>query len=164
MTTEVLVPNLPESVTDATVVSWHKQPGDPVRRGENLVDLETDKVVLEVPALTDGTMGELRKLEGDTVTAGEVLATLAEGAATPPAQPQAAATSAEPPPALSPSVRRAIAETNVDPASVAGTGPDGRITRPDIMRAADGQTKTEQAPVPRLRRSARTAARNNASP
>ncbi len=80
MSIEVKVPQLPESVEDATIASWHKQKGDRVSRDENLVDLETDKVVLEVPAPADGVMGEILRGEGDTVTAGEVLAMLEEGA------------------------------------------------------------------------------------
>jgi 2-oxoglutarate dehydrogenase E2 component (dihydrolipoamide succinyltransferase) len=81
MAVEVKVPQLPESVADATLVSWHKQPGDPVTRDENLVDLETDKVVLEVPAPVDGVMGEIKADDGATVTSGELIATIEEGAA-----------------------------------------------------------------------------------
>ena len=76
MTIEVKVPHLPESVTDATLVAWHKEPGDPVKRDENLVDLETDKVVLEVPAPAAGVLQEIRIENGATVTTGEILATL----------------------------------------------------------------------------------------
>jgi len=79
MSIEVKVPQLPESVTDATLVSWHKQEGDRVSRDENLVDLETDKVVLEVPAPADGVLKEIRIGDGTTVTSGEVLALLEEG-------------------------------------------------------------------------------------
>jgi len=79
MSIEVKVPNLPESVTEATIVNWHKQAGDTVERDENLVDIETDKVVLEVPAPADGVLGEILKNDGDTVTAGDVVATLEEG-------------------------------------------------------------------------------------
>lgn len=79
MSIEVKVPPLPESVTDATLVSWHKKPGDAVNRGENLVDLETDKVVLEVPSPTSGVIKELRVENGATVTSGQVLAILEAG-------------------------------------------------------------------------------------
>ncbi|HKK23330.1 MAG TPA: biotin/lipoyl-containing protein, partial [Pseudohaliea sp.] len=79
MSIEVKVPQLPESVTDATLVSWHKQEGDRVSRDENLVDLETDKVVLEVPAPADGVLKEIKIGDGTTVTSGEVLALLEEG-------------------------------------------------------------------------------------
>ena len=81
MTIEVKVPQLPESVADATLVAWHKAPGDTVSRDENLVDLETDKVVLEVPAPTDGVLKEIRIGDGATVTGGELLAILEEGKA-----------------------------------------------------------------------------------
>src|ERR1700744_2363726 len=80
MTIEVRVPQLPESVADATLVSWHKKPGDSVARDENLVDLETDKVVLEVPAPAAGVLKEIRLGDGTTVTSGQVLATIDEGA------------------------------------------------------------------------------------
>ena len=88
MSVEVKVPTLPESVADATLVSWHKKPGDPVERDENLVDLETDKVVLEIPAPTDGVMGEILRGDSETVTTGDVIALIEEGAV--------AAASAEP--------------------------------------------------------------------
>src|SRR5215475_1239340 len=81
MSTEIRVPQLPESVADATLVAWHKQPGDPVHRDENLADLETDKVVLEVPAPTNGVVRELKVQSGATVTSGQLLAILEEGAA-----------------------------------------------------------------------------------
>src|SRR5215510_10162655 len=81
MSIEVKVPQLPESVTDATLVSWHKKPGDAVTRDENLVDLETDKVVLEVPAPTAGVLKELKVQNGATVTGGQLLAVIEEGAA-----------------------------------------------------------------------------------
>src|SRR5690348_17540701 len=81
MTTEIRVPQLPESVADATLVAWHKQPGDSVRRDENLADLETDKVVLEVPAPANGVVRELKVRSGATVTSGQLLAVIEEGAA-----------------------------------------------------------------------------------
>src|SRR5581483_11055697 len=81
MTTEIRVPQLPESVADATLVAWHKQPGDPVRRDENLADLETDKVVLEVPAPANGVVRELKIQSGTVVTSGQLLAIIEEGAA-----------------------------------------------------------------------------------
>ena len=100
MSIEVKVPQLPESVTDATLVAWHKQPGEPVGRDENLVDLETDKVVLEVPAPAAGVIKEIRVENGATVTSGQVLAILEEGAAaSAPAKPSAQAV---PPPQPSP--------------------------------------------------------------
>src|SRR2546426_476060 len=81
MSIEIKVPQLPESVSEATVGAWHKKTGEKVGRDENLVDLETDKVMLEVPAITDGVIGQILKKEGDTVSSGDVLALLEEGAA-----------------------------------------------------------------------------------
>ena len=80
MTVEVKVPTLPESVSDGTLVNWKKKPGEAVKRGENLVDLETDKVVLDIPAPADGVLGQILRQEGDIVTTGDVIATLEEGA------------------------------------------------------------------------------------
>ncbi|MCE7897497.1 MAG: biotin/lipoyl-binding protein, partial [Gammaproteobacteria bacterium PRO8] len=103
MTIEVKVPQLPESVTDATLIAWHKAPGDAVRRDESLVELETDKVVLEVPSPVNGVIKELRVANGTTVKAGELLAVLEEGeakAAAAPAKPAAAAAAATARPAV----------------------------------------------------------------
>src|SRR6187431_2528361 len=96
MSIEVRVPQLPESVADATLVAWRKQPGDSVNRDENLVDLETDKVVLEVPAPAGGVIKELRVANGATVTSGQVLAVLEEGAAASGVAKQAAAATPKP--------------------------------------------------------------------
>src|SRR5713101_323097 len=104
MTIEVRVPQLPESVADATIASWHKKPGDAVKRDENLVDLETDKVVLEVPAPADGVLKEIKQQQGATVTSQQPLAIIEEGAvaaapapsAMPAAQPAAAAPTPQP--------------------------------------------------------------------
>ena len=93
MSIEIRVPALPESIADATLVAWHKQPGEAFKRDENLADLETDKVVLEVPAPADGVMGEQKFPVGATVTAGQLLALITEGAS-PAAAPKAAATAA----------------------------------------------------------------------
>jgi 2-oxoglutarate dehydrogenase E2 component (dihydrolipoamide succinyltransferase) len=162
MSTEIRVPQLPESVADATLVTWHKQPGDPIRRDENLADLETDKVVLEVPAPANGVVRELRVPSGTVVTSGQVLAVIEEGAgaaasaagvmpaaATPraalaAAPARAAASAAAPPVAgaaarsvdagrLSPSVRRLVEENHLDPAAIHGSGRDGRLTKADIV-------------------------------
>jgi len=92
MSTEIRVPQLPESVADATLVTWHKQPGDPIRRDENLADLETDKVVLEVPAPANGVVSEIRVPSGTVVTSGQILAVIEEGAAASSAGPRPAAT------------------------------------------------------------------------
>src|ERR1700751_3310831 len=100
MTLEVKVPVLPESVADATIASWHKKPGDAVKRDENLVDLETDKVVLEVPAPADGGLKEIKQQQGGTVTSQQFLATIEEGATAP--APAAGPTPAAPPPVPTP--------------------------------------------------------------
>ena len=152
MSIEVKVPQLPESVADATLVAWHKSPGDKVSRDENLADLETDKVVLEVPAPTDGVLKEIRIADGTTVTAGEILAVIEPGdaaAAKPAGAPetQAAgedaddegdegddeATPGKAAGRLSPSVRRLVDEHGLDPADIRGTGRDGRISKADVM-------------------------------
>ncbi len=156
MTIEVKVPQLPESVADATLVAWHKAPGDTVSRDENLVDLETDKVVLEVPAPTDGVLKEIRIGDGATVTGGELLAILEEGKA--PAatgnggtQPEPVSATESPPAAalkLSPSVRRVIEEHGIDPGQVAGTGKDGRITKTDVMEYLKGRDLPQPQPAP----------------
>jgi len=151
MSTEVKVPALPESVSEATVVTWHKQPGEAVERDENLVDLETDKVVLEVPAPEDGVLGEILKPEGETVTAGEVVAVLGEGtgeaaAEAPAAAPEVAEPAAEPAgeapagadgdvPPLSPAVRSLIEENDLDPRRITPTGRNGRLLKEDVLRA-----------------------------
>ena len=97
MSIEVKVPVLPESVSDATIAAWHKKPGDSVRRDENLLDLETDKVVLEVPAPVDGTLKELKFKQGDTVTSSQVVAVIEEGAVAAAPAPAAAAPAAAAP-------------------------------------------------------------------
>ena len=142
--TDVRVPTLPESVTDATVLTWHKKPGDPVSRDENLLDLETDKVVLEVPSPIDGVLTEIKAEEGAVVTSDDILAILTEGAvaaAAPAASEPAAQTPAESDddPILTPAVRRLVKEMKIDPSHVTGTGKEGRILKSDVMRYLDEQ-------------------------
>jgi 2-oxoglutarate dehydrogenase E2 component (dihydrolipoamide succinyltransferase) len=154
MSIEVKVPVLPESVSDATIASWHKKAGDAVKRDENLVDLETDKVVLEVPSPVDGVLKEIRQQVGDTVNSSQVIAIIEEGAAaaapTPAkeepkaaaaapaaAAPKAAAKGAED---LSPAGLRVATEQNIDPSKVAGTGRDGRVTKEDLVNYGKGGT------------------------
>ena len=156
MTTEVRVPQLPESVADATLVTWHKQVGDPVARDENLADLETDKVVLELPAPIAGVLKTLSKAAGSTVTSGELLAVIDEQAAAAPAakappkaEPKRAAEpkKVEPAPVaaaplrkdeaagkLSPAARRLVEENRLSPGQIAGSGRDGRITKGDVAQ------------------------------
>ena len=152
MSTEITVPKLPESVADATLVTWHKKPGDSVARDENLADLETDKVVLEVPAPAAGVLKEIRIAAGTTVTSGQLLAIFEVGAVAAPvaakaaAAPQAAA-SVDAAGKLSPAVKRVVEETGVNPASVQGSGKDGRLTKPDVLAAAAAPAVAAKAPV-----------------
>ena len=167
MTIEVKVPVLPESVEDATIAGWHKKPGDTIRRDENLVDLETDKVVLEVPAPADGTIQEIKASEGDTVNSDDVIAIIEEGAIDAPAQ-ESPPTEAEAPaapavaepavstadtPKLSPSARRVAEEENVDPGSLEGTGRGGRVTKGDVLNfiKGGGSRLEERVKMTRLR-------------
>ena len=155
MTVEVKVPTLPESVADGTLINWKKKPGDPVKRGENLVDLETDKVVLDIPAPADGVLGAILHQEGAIVATGEVIAILEEGAAVAATVPVAApAPVAAPTPVsaptpapipvaalagpvdlegLSPAVRRLAAEHGLDVSRIPGSGRSGRVTKGDVL-------------------------------
>jgi 2-oxoglutarate dehydrogenase E2 component (dihydrolipoamide succinyltransferase) len=161
MSIEIKVPPLPESVSDATLVAWHKKPGDAVSRDENLVDLETDKVVLEVPAPAAGILQEIKIEDGATVTAGDVLAILEEGeAAVSEAPQQAAAAKKAPAPEVelsakpaktSPAVRRLLEEHDLDETMVLGTGKGGRITKADVLtflKADDSSNVTPGDPAP----------------
>jgi 2-oxoglutarate dehydrogenase E2 component (dihydrolipoamide succinyltransferase) len=158
MTVEVRVPQLPESVSDATLVAWHKKPGDTVRRDENLADLETDKVVLEVPAPVDGVVKELKVDTGTTVTSGELLAVIAEGAAAeaPAASGAAESAAGQPEPAasaggaakLSPAARRLVEENQLNATRIPGSGRDGRITKGDVVQHLGGKQEPAPAPAP----------------
>ncbi|MBS0580567.1 MAG: 2-oxoglutarate dehydrogenase complex dihydrolipoyllysine-residue succinyltransferase [Proteobacteria bacterium] len=163
MSTEIRVPILPESVADATLVTWHKQPGDAIRRDENLADLETDKVVLEVPAPANGVVRELRVQSGAVVVSGQVLAVIEEGAAAAkapaaaPAPVAAAAAAAAPKPAaeekgeggrLSPSVRRLVEENQLDPGTIPASGRDGRLTKSDVVGFLGKKPEAPAAPAP----------------
>jgi len=161
MTIEIKVPPLPESVTDATLVAWHKAVGEGVARDENLVDLETDKVVLEVPAPAAGTIARIVVEDGATVVAGDVLAILEEGetakAATPaPEKKTEKKTAAAPaaktgPVKTSPAVRRLLDEHDLDATMVTGSGKDGRITKADVMaflKTDDSSNVTPGDPAP----------------
>jgi 2-oxoglutarate dehydrogenase E2 component (dihydrolipoamide succinyltransferase) len=169
MTIEVRVPQLPESVADATLVTWHKKPGDSVARDENLVDLETDKVVLEVPAPSAGVLKEIKAENGVTVTSGQLLAVI-EGAAHAGAAhagaAHAGAVEAVAPivasPAaksdvgagkLSPAAKRIVEENKLDASAVAGSGRDGRVSKADVVshlsnKDAASVSSTTPAPVP----------------
>jgi 2-oxoglutarate dehydrogenase E2 component (dihydrolipoamide succinyltransferase) len=166
MTIEVRVPQLPESVADATLVAWHKKPGDAVARDENLVDLETDKVVLEVPAPIGGVLKEIKEQDGTTVTSGQILAVIEEGAAAlpgasaPAIMASAGGTSTTAQQAtkdtvneaakgdggggkLSPAAKRVVEENRLDPKSVAGSGRDGRVSKSDVVN----YLATKEGPV-----------------
>ena len=165
MTIEVKVPVLPESVSDATIASWHKQPGESISRDENLVDLETDKVVLEVPAPVSGTLKEIIKDTGETVTSNEVLAVIEEGDVAETSEVVEIATGAElsPEPGeatatdkLSPAVRRMVAEKQLEPTDIPASGRSGRISKTDVVNylaggGAPASRHEERVPMSRLR-------------
>ena len=153
MSTEVKVPTLGESVSEATIGQWLKQPGEAVSADEPIASLETDKVAIDVMAPHAGVMGQQMAKEGDTVTVGALIATIEAGsgtaaapkaapapAASAPAAPAPAVPAAEEAPAgasvLSPAVRRAVLEFGIDPSTIKGTGKDGRITKDDVIAAA----------------------------
>ena len=144
---DVLVPDLPESVADATVATWHKKPGDSVQRDEVLVEIETDKVVLEVPASADGILDAVLEEEGTTVTSRQILGRLREGNSngkessakseskeSTPAQRQQASLEEQNNEALSPAIRRLLAEHTLDANAIKGTGVGGRLTREDVEK------------------------------
>ena len=166
MSIEVKVPVLPESIADATIASWHKKVGDAVKRDENLVDLETDKVVLEVPATVDGVLKEILHQVGDTVNSDQVIAIIEAGAIAAAPAPVAAAeapkAAAAPAPAektpakgaaadLSPAGLRVATEEKIDASKVAGTGRDGRVTKEDLVnygKAGSAPATTTAAATP----------------
>ena len=144
---DILVPDLPESVADATVATWHKKPGDAVVRDEVLVEIETDKVVLEVPASADGILDAVLEDEGTTVTSRQILGRLREGNSggketsakseakeSTPAQRQQASLEEQNNDALSPAIRRLLGEHNLEASAIKGTGVGGRITREDVEK------------------------------
>ncbi|MBT3812429.1 MAG: dihydrolipoyllysine-residue succinyltransferase, partial [Gammaproteobacteria bacterium] len=132
MSIEIHVPTLPESVVDATLITWHKQVGDAVQKDDNLVDLETDKVVLEVPAPESGVLTEILVKDGSTVTSGDLLAKINTEAAASTKEPVTKETITADIP-LSPAVRRIIFEHSLDPSQISGTGKGGRITKSDVQ-------------------------------
>ena len=166
MAIEIKAPSFPESVADGTISKWHKQPGEAVKRDELLVDIETDKVVLEVLAEADGVLASIVKGEGDTVLSNELIATL-EAGATASAAPAAAAAPAASAPAASaaddedpiaaPAARQLAAENGINLASVKGTGKDGRITKEDLVAAIEAK-KSAPAAAPAAKPAAAAAA------
>ncbi|EMP56696.1 dihydrolipoamide succinyltransferase [Marinobacter santoriniensis NKSG1] len=158
MSTEIKAPVFPESVAEGTVATWHKQPGEACSRDELIVDIETDKVVLEVVAPADGVIEEIVKGEGDTVESGEVIGKFKEGAAgeskpadnksgekeeAPKQEEASQASSGEA--ILSPAARKLAEENNVDPNAVKGTGKDGRVTKEDVQSYVDGKKSAAPA-------------------
>ncbi|PKM25984.1 MAG: dihydrolipoyllysine-residue succinyltransferase [Gammaproteobacteria bacterium HGW-Gammaproteobacteria-13] len=167
MAIEIKAPTFPESVADGTVATWHKKPGDAVKRDELIVDIETDKVVIEVLAEADGVLAQIIKNEGDTVLSNELLGTLGEGGAAAPAPAvaaQAAAPAAAAPAAaagddqiLSPAARKIAEENGIDPNSIAGTGKGGRVTKEDVVAAVEAK-KNAPAAAPAAKPAAPAAA------
>src|SRR5690349_17717960 len=162
MMTEIRVPTLGESVTEATIGRWFKKAGEAVAVDEPLVELETDKVTIEVPAPSAGVLSEIAANDGDTVAVGALLGQIKDGAAASAAPPAAAKpAAAAPPPAaapapaapkappsdapLAPSVRKLSAESGVDASTVPGSGKDGRVTKGDMLAAIE---KAASAPTP----------------
>lgn len=139
--TDVLVPQLSESVSEATLLTWKKQAGAAVEADEILIEIETDKVVLEVPAPSSGVLSEIVKGDGSTVTSGEVIARIDTAAKA------AAAPAAAEAPAAAPAAAKILAEKGVDAASVAGTGRDGRVTKGDALAAGSAPAAKAAAPV-----------------
>nr|WP_298137813.1 2-oxoglutarate dehydrogenase complex dihydrolipoyllysine-residue succinyltransferase [uncultured Pseudomonas sp.] len=167
MAIEIKAPTFPESVADGTVATWHKKPGDAVKRDELIVDIETDKVVIEVLAEADGVLAQIIKNEGDTVLSNELLGTLGEGGAAAPA-PAAAAQAAAPAAAaapavaaddqiLSPAARKIAEENGIDPGSIVGSGKGGRVTKEDVVAAVEAK-KNAPAPAPAAKPAAPAAA------
>ena len=163
MAIEIKAPQFPESVADGTVATWHKQPGDAVKRDELIVDIETDKVVMEVLAEADGVLTEIVKNEGDTVLSGELLGKLEAGAAASASSAPAAASAEAAAPAaapassaaaggedaiLAPAARKLAEENGIDPNSVKGTGKDGRVTKEDVVAAIEAKKSAPAAAKP----------------
>ncbi|MBQ0744239.1 MAG: 2-oxoglutarate dehydrogenase complex dihydrolipoyllysine-residue succinyltransferase [Pseudomonas sp.] len=165
MAIEIKAPTFPESVADGTVATWHKQPGDAVKRDDLIVDIETDKVVLEVLAEADGVLGDIVKAEGDTVLSGEVLGSLKDGeaaSAKPEAKTEAkaetkseaktedktaASAASGEEPLLSPAARKMAEENGLAAGDIAGTGKGGRVTKEDVMNAVEAKKSAPAKPA-----------------
>ncbi len=164
MLIEIKVPQLSESVAEATLLAWHKKVGESVKRDENLIDIETDKVVLELPAPADGVLTKIIKGDGGTVKAGEVIATIdteGKAAASAVVPAKAGTQPATPAPALAPAAkpgagaapgmpaaRKIAEEKGIDTGSIAGSGRGGRVTKADVLAASPGAAKPALTPVP----------------
>lgn len=160
MTIEIKAPTLPESVPDGTIATWYKKVGETVSRDELLVDIETDKVVIEVVSPTDGVLQEILKQSGDTIVSNEAIGSVQEGAAdeAAPQKPAAAkAATAEAAPAdngadaasiVSPAAKKLIEEKQIKPGAITGSGKDGRITKEDVINFLDQPAPSAAAPAP----------------
>ncbi len=156
MPIEVKVPAFPESVTDGTVVAWHKQPGEGIKRGENLVDIETDKVMFEVPAPQDGVLQEILTQTGSVVVSGQVMARLGAASVAPssPSATKPEPKKTAPPPAAAmsqdasvmPAARKLMAEHGLEQAAIPGSGKDGRVLKEDVMRFIETATPPKEPP------------------
>ncbi len=159
MSIEIKAPTFPESVADGTVATWHKKPGEAVKRDELIVDIETDKVVLEVVAPVDGSIAEIFKGEGETVLSNEVIAKFVEGAvagasaaasSAPAAAAAPAVTAESKATAVNPAARKMAEENNVNTSAVAGSGKDGRVLKEDVanhLKSAPAAAPAASAPV-----------------
>ena len=170
MQIEVKVPSLPESVADATLLNWRKKAGDPVARDENLVDLETDKVVLEITAPDSGVLVNISRNDGDTVVSDEVIAiidteakpesvpvsTVQKATAEKVAEPADTKSAMKSAPILNPAARKLVLENNLDPAHIQGSGRDGRITKADIINYLDKRSDDRSEPPEAVRTTAET--------
>lgn len=176
MSVEIKVPILPESVADATIAAWHKKVGDSVSIDENLVDIETEKVVLEVPSTVDGVVKEIRAEEGATVGEQDIIAIIEEGAvaaattskpetpaATETKASEASSSATDDSDKLSPAVRKIVAENNLDVSTIKGSGKNGRILKEDALNAIKSNTtsasSTSAAPAPQAATGERTERR-----
>ena len=169
MSIEIVTPMLPESVSEATVLAWHKEIGEPFNRDDLLIELETEKIVLEVPAPADGVLSEIRKPSGETIYEGDILgivenssaAAVAEASKSDESKPPASAKAIEPPAESSPpvpqpsaearpspSARRIAEQSGIDLDSITGTGRDGRITKADMQKAAEAVQETAEKTPP----------------
>ena len=182
MAIEIKAPTFPESVADGTVATWHKQPGDAVKRDELIVDIETDKVVMEVLAEADGVLGDIIKGEGETVLSGELLATLEKGGAAAPKEATKAEAKTDSPPAeaeksaaqdakpsgeepmLSPAARKIAEENGLAPSDIEGTGKGGRVTKEDVVSAVEAKkSASAKAPAEAAKPTAKPGAVDNSA-
>ncbi|ALO46148.1 2-oxoglutarate dehydrogenase complex dihydrolipoyllysine-residue succinyltransferase [Pseudohongiella spirulinae] len=168
MSIEIKAPQLPESVPDGTIASWHKKAGDAVKRDELLVDIETDKVVIEVVSPADGVLEKIIKDAGDTIVSNEVIATVKEGSAEAAqksdtasksekseesATPESDSSDDGDTPVLSPAAKKLAEEHGLNPGQISGSGKDGRVTKEDVLKAIEGADKKTASPAPQAQRS-----------